>query len=366
DDTFSDSDIYCRQMMRQKRGFPLYDPEPRRTLAQAYQDRGVTIGDVGRITPDGAFDFFFNVYLPADHPINNNNVPDDFYPLPPFESVDVYDQSYRSGNHVSTSSVQRLDPDLFPGGQFILECQPPQGAVLTLPHGSHVQKLENLQGLREYAAANAENWFKYINGPRGRGLNGSIYVITGCEKSPSWGLATFHSVSKPQPFELSFEPIGTATRYRWAGNPAHKKSYNMSPTLSPDWNQAPFVHGLWISLGTSIWARLFETIRVGELTDPSFQPEASGSSSSRVHGSSSTLSRIWGLFHGGTYNASYGGGTRSIVAYDFPPAHEIFHPGSWINAYIHHQVPNADVIISHDDDWQDILSEASDIFQNLE
>ena len=111
DETFSESEIYCNQLLRQKRGFPLYVPESRQTLPEEYRRTGVAIGDVGRITPAGSFDFFFNIYLPADHPINNNDVPENFCPLPLYESRDLYDQSYLAGNHISTSSVQRLDPE---------------------------------------------------------------------------------------------------------------------------------------------------------------------------------------------------------------------------------------------------------------
>jgi hypothetical protein len=109
DDTFSESEIYCAQLLRQKRGFPLYVPEPRQTLPEDYCRSGVAIGDVGRITPEGSFDFFFNIYLPADHPINNNDVPENFCPLPLYESRDVQDHSWGSGKHVSTSSTLRLD-----------------------------------------------------------------------------------------------------------------------------------------------------------------------------------------------------------------------------------------------------------------
>ncbi|KAJ7807128.1 hypothetical protein B0H14DRAFT_2179246, partial [Mycena olivaceomarginata] len=76
-----ESDIYCIKLLRKKRGFPLYDPEPRRTLPLEYRRKGIEIGDVGRITPEGSFDFFFNIYLPADHPINNNDIPEGFSPL---------------------------------------------------------------------------------------------------------------------------------------------------------------------------------------------------------------------------------------------------------------------------------------------
>jgi hypothetical protein len=108
DETFSESEIYCNQLVRRKRGFPLYVPGPQPNRPAEYQKTGVSIGDVGRITEEGIFDFFFNIYLPADHPINNNNVPENFAPLPHYSSEDVLDLPYPPGNHVSTSSVHRL------------------------------------------------------------------------------------------------------------------------------------------------------------------------------------------------------------------------------------------------------------------
>ncbi|KAJ7804236.1 hypothetical protein B0H13DRAFT_1744710 [Mycena leptocephala] len=76
DETFSESEIYCNQLLCQKRGFPLYVPGPRRNLPAEYRTNGIAIGDVGRVTPEGIFDFFFNIYLSADHPINDNDVPE--------------------------------------------------------------------------------------------------------------------------------------------------------------------------------------------------------------------------------------------------------------------------------------------------
>ncbi|KAJ7813836.1 hypothetical protein B0H13DRAFT_2465944, partial [Mycena leptocephala] len=57
-DIWSESASYCGQLLRQGRGFPLYVPGPPGNLPE-YQRNGVSIGDVGRVTPDGAFDFFF-------------------------------------------------------------------------------------------------------------------------------------------------------------------------------------------------------------------------------------------------------------------------------------------------------------------
>jgi hypothetical protein len=110
-ESFSESEIYCNQLLRRKRGFPLYVPGPQKYLPEEYQQTGVSIGDVGRITEEGIFDFFFNIYHPAGHPINHNDVPENFAPLPRYASEDLFDLPYRPGSHVSTSSVQRLDPE---------------------------------------------------------------------------------------------------------------------------------------------------------------------------------------------------------------------------------------------------------------
>ncbi|KAJ7725745.1 hypothetical protein B0H14DRAFT_2410526 [Mycena olivaceomarginata] len=67
---YSESGIYSNLLLNQGRGFPLYRPEPRTNLPKEYKQTGVAIGDVGRVTADGGFDFFFNIYLPADDPIN--------------------------------------------------------------------------------------------------------------------------------------------------------------------------------------------------------------------------------------------------------------------------------------------------------
>jgi hypothetical protein len=109
DETFSESEVYCSQMLRQKRGFPLYEPAPQINLPAAYQRHGVSIGDVGSVTPEGIFDFFFNIFLPPEHPINGNRTPEDFSPMEPYESVDVSRLTYDPGNHVSTSTVRRLE-----------------------------------------------------------------------------------------------------------------------------------------------------------------------------------------------------------------------------------------------------------------
>ncbi|KAJ7615156.1 hypothetical protein DFH06DRAFT_963746, partial [Mycena polygramma] len=175
---------YSSQLLHEGRGYPMYSPAPQRTLPAEYRTRGIAIGDVGRITPEGVFDFFFNIYLLANNPINVN-APPGFVPLSPYNPSHVIYEDFGPGDYVSTPSVQEINGD-FSGA--------PNGAVLALPHGARLQKLENIASMRRYAEKNAESWYRHINGERGLGrelANGGLHLITGCEKAESWGIATF-------------------------------------------------------------------------------------------------------------------------------------------------------------------------------
>ncbi|KAJ7067212.1 hypothetical protein C8F01DRAFT_953277, partial [Mycena amicta] len=207
-----ENDVYCSQLWGSRRGYPLYMPSPQANLPQEYQQRGVCIGDVGRVTPDGTWDFFFNIFLPGDHPINGNRVPADFSPLPTYDYIDVFCHDFAPGSHVRSTSVQAWNvdsesqcvplpscdskltssPELPPELHF--DCQGPTGALLALPNGSSLRKLENIELMRRYAARNAEGWYRYINEMRGRRMvNGGLYLITGSEKAHSGGIATFQN-----------------------------------------------------------------------------------------------------------------------------------------------------------------------------
>ncbi|KAJ7496647.1 hypothetical protein FB451DRAFT_199775, partial [Mycena latifolia] len=283
DDVRSDSEVYCSQLLRRGRGFPLYVPEPQRNLPLEYRKKGVAIGDVGRVTPEGIFDFFFNIYLAADHHIHVGHIPENFSPLERYSSRDVVYREYASGNYVSTPSVMKLDAeppsgeyhDEFPGGRFVFEGNAPQGAVLALPHGSQLQKLENLERMRRYAVENAESWYKYINGERGRGIaNGSLYLVTGCEKARSWGMAAFQDITRPTTFRLSFNATADMStgaddyRYRWtAAGSARTQESRYFPADGGCPDQTIFIHGFSISLGTGIWARLFRDVTLSQIVD---------------------------------------------------------------------------------------------------
>ncbi|KAJ7824015.1 hypothetical protein B0H13DRAFT_2681318 [Mycena leptocephala] len=209
DDNFSESEIYCNQLLRRKRGFPLYVPGPRQIFHQSTkQEASQSVMLVGLHRKEYLTSSSISTFLRMTQSMHISRR---LSPMSQYTSVDILQLDYEPGNYVSTSSIRQLEQlNEFPGGDFIFSCGSPQGAVLALPHGAHLEKLDNLDTLRAYVATHAENWYKYVNGPRGRGLaNGSLYLVTGWEKAQSWGMASFHDVREE--FPLAFKPTARPT-----------------------------------------------------------------------------------------------------------------------------------------------------------
>jgi len=94
-----------------------------------------------------------------------------------------------------------------------------------MPEGAYSEDLSNFSRLQQYTATHAEDWYKFVNGPRGRGAqNGDLRVVVGCDKTTSWGMATFANSNSSQDtkFRLKFCPLGehpsqrsSGTKYMW-------------------------------------------------------------------------------------------------------------------------------------------------------
>lgn len=105
-------EVYVDIMITKKRGFPLWIPSPNTSLPPEYRHSGVSIGDVGVLTPDGGFDFIFNVFDNASDPINaNSGLTDTFSPLrPPLQLHEI--QRFKqntAGTLMGDDSFERTD-----------------------------------------------------------------------------------------------------------------------------------------------------------------------------------------------------------------------------------------------------------------
>lgn len=75
------ADTYVRNMITTCRGYPLWAISPSWTHPLDRRRRGFVVGDVGIIQSSGVFTAYFNIFQPADHPLHEFGVPDDFLPF---------------------------------------------------------------------------------------------------------------------------------------------------------------------------------------------------------------------------------------------------------------------------------------------
>jgi len=89
----------------------MWIPGPDINLPTEYRREGIRIGDIGILYRSEGFGFLFNIFLPADHPINEGRVPPGFEPLNLSnlslelkQQVVLGPKSYLTSTSVATSS----------------------------------------------------------------------------------------------------------------------------------------------------------------------------------------------------------------------------------------------------------------------
>ncbi|KAF8811045.1 hypothetical protein BYT27DRAFT_7161278 [Phlegmacium glaucopus] len=325
------NDIYERHLTPKGHGFPLWIPEPNRRLNLDYRRTGIRIGDVGIITHSGAFSFLFNICLPHNDPVNPQMLPERFAPIsPPISPMDIEEfVVFKKGSHLTSASIEKSRTSVDTSG-IVFESSASEGAILTMPRGAKAENLGNYARFRDYAAANVDDWYKFVNGPRGReAKNGDVRLVTGCDKTTSWGIATFSNQTRQHDFRLRFGPsegtglMTSASTYAWeysgaaaevrAGPDSNENDELRRDSDPPDIqfeNQCLFVRTLNIILADDVWVDIHS--RLGSVhVDPrhSQYPHvnnphsnnpgtSSGSSSLPSQGVQSGIQRTAGSLYG--------------------------------------------------------------------
>ena len=324
------SDIYAQHLASKKRGFPLWIPEPNRNLPLEYQRQGISIGDVGIITPSGGFSFLFNICLPGYDPVNPSELPEGFAELhPPLNPLHIQDFiELGPQSHLASGSVEKrqdeslsyaflrlsvrykyfADVEVYSGLSF--RSSAAEGAILTIPEGAVSRDLQNLARFRSYLEANIEHWYRYANGPLGCEVrNGDLRLVVGYDKAPSWGMATFNNgsgVSHLSQCQLHFKALPEADSetpactYTWEYSglaeartgPHADDSTRLScndtdpPTNGKYLNQSLFIRTLNATLSDGFWTKLCQESGTTHLDDR--RPHSQGT---REYGASRQFGR---------------------------------------------------------------------------
>ncbi|KIK66611.1 hypothetical protein GYMLUDRAFT_157344 [Collybiopsis luxurians FD-317 M1] len=360
------SDTYAHLLLTHGHGYPLWVPEPNDALPEEYRASGVRIGDVGLVTADGGFNFLFNVFTPKDHIINQwHGVPEGFVELVQNQRLfRIIPQLHEPGIPICSSGTETLalgaeasasvlGGPLAIGAGFELKFTQSRGAVLMLPNGASRVDYQDLAGLRKYIVANAESWYQFMNASLGlEAQNGSLYLITGYDKTCAWEVAAFSDPEQRRIISLKFTAngLGDGRLHMTHSSVMHSSLSRRSHLGSETQNQAVFIRGFKIRLRQ--WARAMfrgsvkvanimgleprSVMKRGDIV-PSPRSGASSSSSSQS-GSSEIQSN--GMATDSVESTSPAtlsdvSSPDSSISSDFEElTRQIYHPSDAINEYI--------------------------------
>ena len=150
-----------------------------------------------------------------------------------------------------------------------------------MPQGAYREDLKDITKFREYVLIHAESWYVYAK-RRGRQVgNMELHVVTGCDKTTSWGIATYSHLQSNRPEDnvslLRFNPVGnegqgrhsSLTTYEWdyssmveqvveaKSGPEEDEPMKLGDNGSvPPRNQCTFIRSLTPAIGDDDWERL--------------------------------------------------------------------------------------------------------------
>lgn len=161
-----------------------------------------------------------------------------------------------------------------------------------LPEGAGRSNYRNRNAFYEYAANNAKSWYDFVNGSLGRMVSeaGSLYLITGYDKTTAWEAAAFSDPSQEHNVSIKFTagPFGDGKlrMTRSAGTQSDVSSRSSNPFNTAN-NQAVFIRGFKISLRQGWKSMLRGAVKV-----TNFGTTAENDIIYRARGSANTSPRI--------------------------------------------------------------------------
>jgi len=190
------------------------------------------------------------------------------------------------------------------GLQF--ESSASEGAVLAMPDATFQSDLNDLDRFYQHIGAHAESWYRHANGPgMGRRLdNGDLCLVIGCDKTTSWGIATFSNSMDQMRSQLQLLPVasspgGPGCPYTWVysgtADSPRVGPHHREPLGQLSHNQCLFVRYLTLKLrkhtlpGFRGPSRVQVQMRSHQSTSPgTLQPNSPNLGSSSTFGSVSS------------------------------------------------------------------------------
>ncbi|KIM35848.1 hypothetical protein M413DRAFT_325701 [Hebeloma cylindrosporum] len=252
------------------RGSPIQRPDMQLNYPIEHRMVGYSIGDVILFDTRGFVDFEFNIFVPADSPLNGmpQDIPEMFSPmLPPLDPANIReDTPFKGHTALEGKSTRKFQVPGYSAGK-IFDAVVQERATLTLPEGVISRDVIDVSCFRKYIAANAVGWYKFVNEVGYRhATNGDLRIVVGWDHCSSWSRASTSSVIVHVPDD-SKATSGSFARFDGritGGGTGVLVPMNGDKLLNDGavyQNQSVFLRTLNISVCENIWSKLAEDFR---------------------------------------------------------------------------------------------------------
>ncbi|KAF7975594.1 hypothetical protein HWV62_9159 [Athelia sp. TMB] len=348
--------------------------------------RGISIGDVGIIRPDGSFQYVFNIFAPRpgasrpnnmwdteEPPINYFGVPNGFEPLPwnPDLELECDENKHSQESELMSEGVAKhvvnasIDASMGDGSstlrlpvisvRYTASSCSTETAVLTMPDGARGERYRNTQSIQDYTEKNAKSWYNFINGEKGlQAPNGSIYVVTACDKATAWGIATAATNDSSHSASFKFtavKGVGAGASYlcSWSTSSGtvsrHSTESNLGPDMRQPHNQCLFIKGMKVMIRDSPSKIIKGPVKVERLEEFS-KPKDLQRVGKTFPGAGSGYSAGTGRLSGSTQHlsGSQNDNEETEMADDWSDILELYSNSGTLQT-------GADVAIAQEEDW---------------
>ncbi|KAF8982518.1 hypothetical protein BDQ17DRAFT_816674 [Cyathus striatus] len=330
----NDCEIYVEKMFPLRHGYLIWLPQPDLNLLTEYRRKGVSIGDVGYITPSGAFEFLFNIWtLPRNAA---DGVMDGFHLDSPSELETSLRASHAPRDMVSSISDIEWEVDGCTTDISYSFENEDSGAILFMPYGASEEDYKYERNLKDFIAKNAETWYRAAL-QSGHDIDRhSLYLVTGCVKANSWDIATFRGTTSKRQSVLvigeSANPKDPA--YIWKksvkissarASPRPNSATDIESQLPATENQCLFLRGFKISLSEEAWRDInVPDVTLNKCAEPSVY-------SDKTYGSTSGFKQRCSDRMAHESSLNLGQKSLTVSTSNFPPQQNLFHPLNILN-----------------------------------
>ena len=143
-----------------------------------------------------------------------------------------------------------------------------------MPNGAYHEDLLSLENFLSVKSKDVVEWYRFTIGTRRRHIkNGQLRLVTGCDKTNSWGIATYSDLRGPATLSLAADSTQPPVEYTWnyegrvtanlKAGPKSEESLDSAgrEEYPPDSrNQCTFLRSFTFTLAEDVWKEMLSTV----------------------------------------------------------------------------------------------------------